>query len=97
MGTLFKFFIGNPSGGTVSSPIEAFSVDEQVDVEHDQQSDAAFNHDANSMSTKSFGSYLLECAKVLFQLGLVEGRVIVDELLSIFQRTEVDFLLFLNC
>lgn len=48
-----------------SNPIEACSVDEQEDVEHDVKSDPVFRRDANSSVTESPEAYQLECAEVL--------------------------------
>lgn len=79
-----------------SSPTEARSVEEQVDVEHELQSDAFFCFDADIRSTESPTLYLLACAEVLLHLSLGEGRCFIEKLLSIFQRKEFDFFTFLE-
>lgn len=49
---------------------------------------SAFCHEADSSVAESRGSYLLECAEVLFQLYQGEEHRSLDQLLSVFQRAD---------
>lgn len=73
---------------------EARSIAEQVDTEHDVQSDSVFRHHADNSSTDSPEAYLLECSELLLQLSRGDRRHVDDELLSILQRASFCFSTF---
>lgn len=81
-----------------SNPTRALSVDKQIDVEHDMQSDPIFCHDVYSIATQSPQVYLWEYAELHLHFNQGEGICLVDELLLMFQRAPpTSFLLSLKC
>lgn len=51
------------------NPTKDRSVCEEVDADHDGQSDYDFLHEADSPANESPGTYLLQCAEVLLQVS----------------------------
>lgn len=70
----------------LSNPTEAFIVDEQMNVEHDGQSNSVLCNGVDSRTTVSPGLYLLDCGELLLQLSSRKGCCFVNELVSVFQR-----------
>lgn len=81
----------------LSSPTLARSVDEQVDMKHDMQSNAFLCIDSDSSAAEGPAASLLECARDLLYLGRGEGNGLIDQLLSIFQRGHFGISPFIGC
>lgn len=58
------------------------------------QSDSGSSHEAYGSATDQSGAYLLERGEMLLEFGLHEEHRFIDKLLSIFQRSELDFSTF---